>query len=31
MRETMSNAEFLQWRAFNVWRHAQELAMKDAE
>lgn len=32
MREEMSNAEYLQWRAFTVWRNAQrELAQTTPE
>lgn len=32
MRDRMSNNEYLQWRAFYVWRNAeQELAEKTAE
>lgn len=32
MRETMTNKEYLEWRAFTVWRNAQrELATKQMQ
>lgn len=31
LRQTMSNREYLEWRAFTVWRNAKiELATKEA-